>query len=167
MPDLVTKNNKIDKRTKNGKKLDLAEVMKLKEVNGLSYAKIGSILGYNESYIYRAYEKFKDLIQDTDTSKDFTDNRIRILSSLELNMLQDLSSKDKRSKASLNNTAFAFSKIHDARRLEEGKGTAGGVTVNIEIAYQEASALAKELRLKHAGTGSTLNQGNDNDIIDL
>ena len=68
-------------------------------------------------------------------------------------MLQDLSSEDKRAKASLNNVAYAFNQIHTARRLEEGKSTAGGVTVNIELTYQEATKASRELRMKHAGSG--------------
>ena len=146
---------KIDKRTKNGKKLDLAELIKLKDVNNLSYDQIGKQLGYTSPYLHRAYKKFKNLIQDTDTSNVFSDNRVRILSAIELNMLQDMGDKDKRTKASLNNVAYAFNQIHTARRLEEGKGTAGGVTVNIEIAYQEATELSKALRLKHSGSGTT------------
>ena len=153
MPELTTKpqNTKIDKRTKNGKKLDLAEVIKLKDVNNLSYNQIGKQLGYSGPYIHKAYNKFKDLVQDTDTSNNFSDNRVRILSSIEMNMLQDMVDKDKRTKASLNNVAYAFNQIHTARRLEEGKGVAGGVTVNIEIAYQEATDRSRDLRLKHIG----------------
>jgi prophage DNA circulation protein len=157
MTDLIIKPKpgKIDKRTKNGKKLDLSEVIKLKDVNNLSYAKIAKQLGYSTGYIHNAYSKFKDLVQDTDTSKNFIDNRVAILSTLELGMLQDLNDEGKRSKASLNNTAYAYNVINTNRRLEEGKGTAGGVTVNIEIAYQEATELSRKVRLKHAGTGST------------
>ena len=154
MTDLTInpKNNKIDKRTKNGKKLDLAEVIKLKDVNNLSYNQIGKQLGYSAPYIHKAYKKFKGLVQDTDTSKNFIDNRVAILSTLEMGMLQDLSDEGKRKKASLNNTAYAYNVINTNRRLEEGKGTAGGVTVNIEIAYQEATELSRKVRLKHAGS---------------
>ena len=161
MQELTTKNTKIDKRTKNGKKLDLSEVIKLKDVNNLSYNQIGKQLGYSGPYIHKAYNKFKDLVQDTDTSNNFSDNRVRILSSIEMNMLQDMVDKDKRTKASLNNVAYAFNQIHTARRLEEGKGTAGGVTVNIEIAYQEATDRSRDLRLKHAGSSETIVTDND------
>ena len=152
---------KIDKRTKNGKKLDLAELIKLKDVNNLSYDQIGKQLGYTSPYLHRAYKKFKNLIQDTDTSNVFSDNRVRILSAIELNMLQDMGDKDKRTKASLNNVAYAFNQIHTARRLEEGKGTAGGVTVNIEIAYQEATDRSRDLRLKHVGNNNPIVMDND------
>ena len=162
MPKLAIKSqNKIDKRTKNGKKLDLAEVIKLKDVNNLSYNQIGKQLGYSGPYIHKAYNKFKDLVQDTDTSNNFSDNRVRILSSIEMNMLQDMVNVDKREKASLNNVAYAFNQIHTARRLEEGKGTAGGVTVNIEIAYQEATDRSRNIRLKHIGSSEPIVIDND------
>jgi len=161
MPNLTPSNNKIDKRTKNGKKLDLGEVIKLRDVSGLSFDKISAITGYAKPYIHRAYTEFKSLLKDSDLTNVFNENRVNILSSIELNMLQDLGDEDKRKKASLNNVAYAFNQIHTARRLEEGKGTAGGVTVNIEIAYQEATDRSRDLRLKHAGSSETIVTDND------
>jgi len=147
---------KIDKRTKNGKKLDISQVIKLRDINGLSFAEIGKTLDYSEPYIYRTYEKFKGLIQDTDTIKIFEDNRIKFLSSIEMNMLQDLTSETKREKASLNNVAYAFNQIHTARRLEQGLST-GNVAISIETVYQDAEKEAKALRKEHGKVEVSVN----------
>jgi hypothetical protein len=147
---------KIDKRTKNGKKLDLSKLIELREVNGLPFEKIGKILNYDHTYLWRQYEKFKDVIQPSEITKSYSNNRIKILNSLELNMLHDLANEGKREKASLNNVAYAFNQIHTARRLEEGKGVAGGITISIEVAYQDATNQAKALRLQHAGSSKVI-----------
>ena len=158
MTDLTIKPKpgKIDKRTKNGKKLDIAQVIKLRDVQELSFPEIGKIVGYDQGYINRMYHQFKGMVKDADTTNTFTHNRTNILTSMELDLLQNMSKPDKLEKASLNNIAYTYNQIHTARRLEEGKGTAGGVTVNIEIAYQEATELSRKVRLKHAGTGTTV-----------
>ena len=161
MPNLTPSNNKIDKRTKNGKKLDIAQVIKLRDIQELSFPKIGKVLGYDQGYIYRMYKAFKGMVKDEDISNTFNHNRVNILNSMELDLLQNMSKEDKLQKASLNNVAYAFNQIHNARRLEEGKGTAGGVTVNIEIAYQEATDRSRNLRLKHAGSSEPIVIDND------
>ena len=152
MPNLTLHNNKIDKRTKNGKKLDIRKVLKLKDVNGLSFAEIARALDYSEPYIHKVYKAFKSFMPSGEISESYETNRSNLLSGMEYKLLQNLAKEDKLKKASLNNVAYAFNQIHTARRLEEGKGIAGGVTVNIEIAYQEATELSRNIRMKHAGS---------------
>ena len=165
MPDLATTVKdtpapppKINKR-KSGTKLDLGQVIKLRDVKGLSFGEISDITGYARQYIHRAYKEFKSLIQDSDITTAFSDNRVNILSSIEMTMLRNLSDKGKLKKASLNNVAYAFNQIHTARRLEDGKSTAGGTTINIQIAYQEATDRSKALRAKHVGSGIASSEG--------
>jgi len=137
---------------KNKNKLDVAQVIKLRNVNKLSFGKIADITGCTRQSVHRAYHKFIDVLQDTDITETFESNRANILTSIEMSLLQDLCDAEKRKKASLNNVAFAYSKVNDARRLEQGKSASGGVTVTIEIAYQQAQDLATKARLKHAGS---------------
>ena len=148
---------KLDKRIKkgrNGKKLDIMQVLKLRDVHGLKWADISKQLGYSEPYIIKVYQDFRKIMPSHEISESYDANRTNLLSGMEYKMLQNMSNEDKLQKASLNNVAYAFNQIHSARRLEEGKGVAGGVTVNIEVAYQEATELSKALRLKHVGTGA-------------
>ena len=154
-PQPTTGIDPIDKRTKNGKKLDVAQVIQLRDVQGLSFPKIGKVTGYDQGYIHRVYTKFKKLVNSTDISTAFADNRVNILNTMELSLLENLSKAEKLKKASLNNVAYAFNQIHTARRLEEGKGTGRGLSVTIEVAYQEATDRSRSIRLKHAGSSST------------
>jgi transcriptional regulator with XRE-family HTH domain len=157
MTDLIIKPKpgKIDKRTKNGKSIDLKELLTLRYSKDLSINKIADLMGYSKQYVSTTLRSFSDLLPNPEILKTYEHNRASILSYAELNLLRDVTDDDKRSKASLNNTAYALDKIAMLRRLEEGKNVAGGVTVNIEIAYQEATELSRKVRLKHAGTGST------------
>lgn len=143
---------KPDGRTKHANKLDIRKVIKLKDVNGLSIAEISRQLGYSEPYIHKVYKDFRKLMPSAEVSETYDTNRASLLSGMEYKLLENLAKEEKLSKASLNNVAYAFNQIHTARRLEEGKAT-GGVTVNIEIAYQQATDQAKEMRLQHAGEG--------------
>ena len=152
---------KIDKRTKNGKKLDIAQVIKLKDINRLSFQDIANKTGYSKPYVHTAYTEFKKLLPSIPELETFKNNRANLLSGIEYKMLQNIADDDKISKASLNNVAYSFNQIHTARRLEEGKGTAGGVTVNIEIAYQEATDRSRNIRLKHIGSNEPIVIDND------
>ena len=62
--------------------------------------------------------------------------------------------------ASLNNVAYSYNQIHTARRLEQGLG-GGGVTVSIEVVYQDAEAEAKALRKKHGKVQVSINLNPD------
>ena len=63
-----------------------------------------------------------------------------LLSAAEFELLRKLVDAGKIEKASLNNMAYAFSQIHTARRLEDGKTTSNvGVAVEVRL----AKALAK------------------------
>ncbi|OEU68411.1 MAG: hypothetical protein BBJ57_02280 [Desulfobacterales bacterium PC51MH44] len=146
----------VDKRNKNGKKIDLAEVVKLRDVQGLSFPQIGKILGFDQAYVNRVHTNFKSMVQPSDLNNAFTDNRVSILNSMELNLLQNLGKADKLEKASLNNVAYAFNQIHTARRLEQGLST-GNVAISIETVYQDAEKEAKALRKQHSKVEVSVN----------
>lgn len=55
---------------------------------------------------------------------DYEGKRLQILNAAEMLILKEIFDRRKLQKASLNNLAYAFSQIHNARRLEEGKSTA-------------------------------------------
>jgi hypothetical protein len=137
MPKLPAK---IDKRTKNGKKLDIMQVIKLRDVQNLSFGQIASIVGYTTQYVNSAYRKFKELLPGHEILETYESNRAAILSGMELNLLDKLNDEDKLKKASLNNVAFAYTQIHNAKRLASGESTSN---IGIKVEAKLARALDK------------------------
>ena len=133
--------DKIDKRTKNGKPLDLKQAFKLK-YEGRSNKEIGLILGYSDAYVGRALRSFQEIFKHPDIIETYQTNRPDVLSNIELKLLDKLVDEDKLSKASLNNVAYAMTQTSNLRRLESGEST-----VNIGIAIE--AKLAKALEKAH------------------
>ena len=69
------------------------------------------------------------------------------MNGVELKMLENLADDGRLKKASVNNLAYAFQNLHNARRLESGQSTAN-VGINIESrlskAIQDAADKRKE-----------------------
>ena len=137
MTDLATAetNNKLDGRTKNGKPIDVMQVIKLREVNGLSYGQIGKHLGYSVPHISRVYRKFRKLLPSADILNAYKSSRIDLLNSMELKLLQNLNNEDKLKDASLNNVAYTIGQVSNLRRLEAGQSTANiGISIEAKLA---------------------------------
>lgn len=132
---------KVDGRTKNGTKIDLAKVIQLKEVHNMSYAQIGKQLGYSAPYVMKTYRKFKELLPSVNDSGFYTEHRADLINSVETKMLLEMANEDRLKKASVNNVAYAFQQLHNARRLEQDKSTA-----NVGVSIQ--SRLSKALKGK-------------------
>ena len=133
--------DKIDKRTKNGKPLDLKRAFKLR-AEGMNNVQIGKLLNYSDSYVGRALDNFEKIFKDSDVIDTYQGNRTDVLSSIELKLLDNLVDEDKLKKASLNNVAYAMTQTSNLRRLESGEST-----VNIGIAIE--AKLAKALEKAH------------------
>jgi hypothetical protein len=145
MNELVVTNtdikpDKVDGRTKNGKRIDIMQVIKLRDVNGLSYGQIGKHLGYSVPHISRVYRKFKELLPSTEILTTYNDNRTSLLSGIELKLLEQLHKDDKLKDASLNNVAYTIGQVSSLRRLESGQSTAN---IGIKIEGRLAKALEK------------------------
>jgi len=154
----VTVNNrKPDGRTKTGSKMDIVKVLNLRDCHGLSFADIGKMLGFSRQNVNHCYKQFVKLFPDYQQTELYKDNKVSYLTQAEFILLQDLLDEDKRTKASLNNTGYVWDKVFNNNRAEQGKAGAGGVTVNIDIAYQEAEARSKTLRLGHGSVEVSVN----------
>jgi hypothetical protein len=107
------------------RKIDVAKALKLR-VQGNTYEEIASVLGVTAQGVYQALNKFEQFLTEAGQPgllQAFQDNRSSLLNAMEMRMMRSLVDEDAISKASLNNRAYAFEKIHQARRLEEGKST--------------------------------------------
>jgi predicted DNA-binding protein YlxM (UPF0122 family) len=107
------------------KRVDVAKALKLR-TQGNTYAEIAAVFGVSPTAVHKAIHKFEDFLTDAGQPgllQAFQDNRSSLLNAMEMRMMRSLVDEDAISKASLNNRAYAFEKIHQARRLEEGKST--------------------------------------------
>ena len=106
-----------------GKRLDLAQIWKLRVVNRLSYGEIARSLGVAKSYVHAALHRLQKLIPDPEMVSAYQEVRPTLLTAVEYRLMASLTDGETIQKASLNNRAYAFQQVFNARRLEEGKAT--------------------------------------------
>jgi hypothetical protein len=107
------------------KRIDVPKALKLR-IQGNTYEEIAKIFGCSRQAIAQSLDKFESFLIESGQPgilSAFQDNRGQLLNAMEFRMMRSLVDEDAISKASLNNRAYAFEKIHQARRLEEGKST--------------------------------------------
>ena len=163
MPELALKIPDKPKLDKPKDSIDILKVVNLHDQNKLSFSKIGRLIGYSKSRVHQAYQDFYSMFPNV-TSQEvrvYADNKPAYLNYAEYVVLQKLMDDDKLEKASTNNLGYVYDKLYGRNREERGLATSGGVTVNIEIAYQEATDRSRDLRLKHAGSSETIVMDND------
>lgn len=104
-------------------KFDLATALKLRYENGLSYNLIAKFLNVAPMAVYKQLKRFENLIHDSETINNFKEKRTDILTGLELTLLAWMAKEDKLKNATVNQIAYAFQQVFNARRLEEQKAT--------------------------------------------
>jgi hypothetical protein len=100
---------------------DILKAYRLRVLNHLSYQEIADQLGEPKSSVYKALAQLVALTHDHERMQQYEEIRPALLSSAEERLLASLVDEDTIEKASLNNRAYAFQQLHNARRLEAGK----------------------------------------------
>ena len=94
---------------------------------GLTYEQIGAALDPEQPYtpqtVQGHLQRFQRFIENPQDITAFESSRSQLLSAMEFELLRSLADETCLSKASLNNRAYAFQQIFNARRLESGKST--------------------------------------------
>lgn len=123
-------NTEVDKqieRKKTGRplqpKINLSEAIQLRYKHLLSFSDIAKQFKCSPQAVQQALEPYEEMFSNPEAVKAYTDNRVPFLDAAERLLLVDVMSPSKRQKASLNNAAYAFSAIFNARRLESGQST--------------------------------------------
>jgi hypothetical protein len=109
-----------DRKTRRRPLLKRAVELRLR---GLSYDDIATKLGVAKSTVHEQLSGVFDLL-DPERVNAYREHRVTLLDALELKMLGALSDDERIAKASLNNAAFTFTQVFNARRLESGQSTA-------------------------------------------
>ncbi len=119
------KRNKYRNPKPSNSKLDVAKCLKLR-LQGNTYDEIGAIFSCTGSAVYQALTKFEPFINQLQPGQltAYSENRADLFNAVEQHLTASLLCPDALAKASLNNRAYAFKQIHEARRLEVGQSTA-------------------------------------------
>ena len=105
-------------------KINLVEALQLRFVNKLTYKQIGEKYGVSAQAVEQRISRFKEKFGDSEEVQQYTSNRDGILTVVEREILSRIVDPSKLEKATINNLAYAFQQVFNARRLEEGKSTA-------------------------------------------
>ena len=105
-------------------KVDVAKALKLR-LNGATLPDIAALQGVTKQAIYQALTKFEPFIANLEAGQltAYSENRAELFNAVEQHLTESLLDPDALAKASLNNRAYAFKQIHEARRLESGQST--------------------------------------------
>jgi predicted DNA-binding protein YlxM (UPF0122 family) len=137
------------------KRLDLAQVWKLRVVNQLSYGEIARSLGVAKSSVHAALQRLHKLVPDPDVVKAYAEVRPTLLTAVEYRLMASLTDEEALQKASLNNRAYAFQQVFNARRLEDGKAT-GHLSVISRMLDETVGNLYKRPQEEKEATNDTI-----------
>lgn len=121
--------------------IDVVKAFKMRYLQGNTLQQIGDHFGCDKSAVHQKLATFEKMLKNAGMIEAYEQNRAKILSVAEMEMVSDILDSEKREKATLGNAAYAFTQIHNARRLEEDLSTAN---VNHQSLIIEASRLKKE-----------------------
>jgi predicted DNA-binding protein YlxM (UPF0122 family) len=134
------------------RKIDISEAFKLRFKNNLSFQAIADHFGCTKQSVFDALAPFSKLINNSMDTSVYDQNRAGILTSLEFEMVKQMSDPSKLKSASLNNLAYSISQINNMIRLEKGQPTA--ITEHLD---GDLSGMIDQLcNVKSAGSGSTI-----------
>lgn len=99
-----------------------AEIIQL-VAKDISIQDTAVIVGCSKHAVENVLRDYDLLLRELGTIKDYRAGRKDILTAAESLLIKSIGDTEKIAKASLNNVAYAFTQVHTARRLEEGRST--------------------------------------------
>jgi predicted DNA-binding protein YlxM (UPF0122 family) len=125
-------------------RVDVAKALKLR-LQGATLEDIADLQGVTKQAIDQALTKFQPFMRGLEPGQltAYSEERANLFNVVEQHLTESLLDPDAMAKASLNNRAYAFKQIHEARRLEAGQSTS-----NISV-------LGKFIQQAEAGLGAT------------
>ena len=105
-------------------KVNLLEALQLRYINKLTYQQIADKYGVTKQAISQRLSGFKEKFGESEEIQLYDTNRGSLLTLAERDLLTNMLDPSKLEKATINNLAYAFQQVFNARRLEEGKSTA-------------------------------------------
>ena len=121
------------------KEIDIEQALDLKFNKNMTDKEVGAVFGVSQQVMNNRLRRFKNLLLNKDELQAYENNKVKILTSAEIRLMQDIVDKERRDKASLNNTAYALTAVSNINRLEQGKSTSN-------ISYADMGQSLKEMQ---------------------
>jgi predicted DNA-binding protein (UPF0251 family) len=122
---------------------DTGKALKLRLQNNMSYDNIAKQMDCSKHTVWKHIRPFITLMKQHTALTAFEENRAKLLSAAELQLLGKLVTPGRLKAASVNNIAYALSQVHSMRRLEEDKSTS-----NNAVIYMDNEAKIEEIDAK-------------------
>jgi predicted DNA-binding protein YlxM (UPF0122 family) len=135
---------KTDKLPIEYNRVDVGKALKLRIEKGLSYEEIANLQGVKKQSVYNALKKFKGLIEHPEEIQSYVDNKSKLLSAVELELIAKIADPKVINSADLSSLASSFQRLDNINRLEQGKSTA-----NI-VSYHQITQDIEEIRAEKA-----------------
>lgn len=133
---------------KKDEKFDLAQAVKLRLKNGLTYEEIGKVFGVTKQTAHTNIQRFLKLLPTEEELVNYEANKSKILSHLELKLIEKMADDDAIKEASLNNAAYAFQQVATQNRLEKGLATEITDSFHINATLEDLQRREQELLKK-------------------
>jgi predicted DNA-binding protein YlxM (UPF0122 family) len=129
-------------------RVDVAKALKLR-LQGASLPDIAALQGVSKQAVYQALTKFEPFVANLQPGMltAYNEERVSLFNAIEMHLSASLIDPQVMAKASLNNRAYAFKQIHEARRLESGQATSN-VSVLGKLILQAEEGLGGTPALK-------------------
>ncbi len=115
---------------------DTARLYQLHFEQGLSFAEIGKLYGTTKQAVFDRLHRLLQILPNREQLEVYKKNKPAILNAAEMKVLGYMLDDEKLQKANLNNAAYTFTQLTQARRLEEGKST---VNIGLKTTLVEAA----------------------------
>jgi len=129
---------------------DLADVLKMRFVQGHSYPEITKLTGLSTEMVQTMIKPFAAMMEDPERIKAFKTNEPHYLDAVRMLMLQgmvdQLTDEKRRKKMDLSRLTYGYGVLFDKARLERGESTANVMTLTDLI----RAAHAKEIEASPA-----------------
>ena len=131
-------------------RLDVGKALELRLKKHLSYEEIGERLGVTKQAVQKRLSKIVGWLDDPEAVAAYDKTRADVLTAVERELIQNLVDPAKLKAASLNNVAYSFQQVNNARRLERGEPTVNqaslSVIANIDGDLDDVRAAISKLR---------------------
>ncbi len=122
--------------------------------NKLSFDQISDISKIPKSTLHTWFAPIEKILKGAGSLDLVDSSRASLLGALEFKILIEMMDKARLKKASINNLAYAFQQLYNARRLELGLST-GNLAINVEKDLTKAHEKAQNQRDKLRDTSTT------------
>lgn len=114
--------------------VDPARVFELRVRNRLAFPAIAQLLGASEAACRAAVKPLLAALEGHDLGDAYRQHEAELLDVVSSKIVANMLDPKRLRAASLNNLAFAFSRLHEARRLQRGESTANvGVKADVVL----------------------------------